>query len=429
MSDSLLNRRSMLASSLFAGAASALPASALAAVAMPGADLFARNEDAYWGALRKQFLIPAGVVNLNNGTVGASPRPVLQAIYDSYELTEQMTQPGPEDYPIWGYGAWTEFREPFARFMGARVDQMAVLRNATEANNVVAGGFEMKPGEEVLITDEEHGSGEQPWVLRAKRYGIVVKKVMLPKPCKDAAQVLNLINDAITPNTRIIFVSHISTSTGVVLPAKEIAALARTKGIISAFDGAHASGMMKVDLNDIGCDIYTGSMHKWLFATKGTGFLYVRDKSVMERMWPTTVTGGWDAPVRDVDRYSQIGSANIPAMMGLNAAIVLANSIGIERIEKRHRFLTDYLHGEMMKRGAVDLTSPDPTMRCAIATVEVSPVKRMELETWLWTNHRIRIRGGEPGKLRLSTPYYLEKTDIDHFLDKFDAFRKMKGLI
>lgn len=424
----MIDRRSMLASSLFAGAASALPASAWAAVEMPGADLFARNEDAYWAALRKQFLIPEGVVNLNNGTVGSSPRPVLKAIYDSYELTEQMTQPGAEDYPIWGYGAWTDFRAPFAAMMGARTDQMAVLRNATEANNVVAGGFDMKPGEEVIITDEEHGSGEQPWVLRAKRHGIVVKKVALPKPAKTPADILNRISDAITPQTRIIFVSHISTASGLVLPAKEIAALARSKGIVSAFDGAHAAGMMKVDLNDIGCDIYTGSMHKWLFATKGTGFLYVRDAAVRERMWPTIVTGGWDAPGRDVDRYAQIGSSNIPAMMGLNAAVALANTIGIGRIEKRHRFLADYLHGQMMKRGAADLTSPDPAMRCAIVTVEVSPVKRMELESWLWTNHRIRVRGGEPGKLRLSTPYYLQLADIDRFLEQFDAFRRMKGI-
>lgn len=424
----MFDRRSMLANSLFAGAASALPVAALAEVPLPGADLYARNEDAYWAALRKQFLIPAGVVNLNNGTVGSSPRPVLKAIYDSYELTEQMTQPEPEGYPIWGYGPWTEFRAPFAQLMGARVDQMAVLRNATEANNVVAGGFDMKPGDEVLISDEEHGSGEQPWMLRAKRYGIVVKKFNLPKPALTPADILNRINDAITPQTRIIFVSHISTNSGLILPAKEIAALARSKGIISAFDGAHAAGMLKVDLNDIGCDIYTGSMHKWLFATKGTGFLYVRDKGVMERLWPSTVTGGWDAPTRDVDRYSQIGSSNIPAMMGLLAAIKLANSIGIERIEKRHRFLADYLHGEMMKRGSKDLTSPDPTMRCAIATLDMAPVQMHELMDWMWANHRIRVRGGAPSRIRLSTPYYLEKADIDRFLDRFDAFRKMKGI-
>jgi len=424
----MLDRRAFLASGTLAGALSTIPTAALAAVEMPATALYDRDEDAYWASLRKQFLIPDGVINLNNGTVGSSPRPVLKAVFDSYELTEQMTQAGAEDYPIWGYGPWPEFRAPFAKFMGATVDQMAILRNATEANSYIGNGFDMKAGDEVLMTDEEHGSGISPWALRAKRYGIVVKTFAMPKPPKSPADILNRINDAITPKTRIIFVSHISTATGVILPAKEIAALARSKGIISAFDGAHVPGMMRVDLNDIGCDLYTGSMHKWLFAPKGTGFLYLRDESVMDRVWNTLATGGWDDPTRKADRYMQIGSSNIPAMMGLNAAIALAENIGIDRIEKRHRQLSDYLHGEMMKRGAESWTSPDPAMRCAISTVNVPPVSRMELEEWLWKNHRIRVRGGEPSKLRLSTPYYLSKADLDRFLEQFDAFRKMKGI-
>jgi selenocysteine lyase/cysteine desulfurase len=428
----MLDRRSFLASAAIAGAAAPFTAEAMAAtltsVALPGADLFGKNEDAYWAQLRKQFLIPTDVINLNNGTVGSSPRPVLKAVFDSYELTEQMTQPGSEDYPIWGYGPWPEFRAPFAKLMGAQVDQMAILRNATEANSYIGNGFDMKAGDEVLMSDEEHGSGISPWALRAKRYGIVVKTFAMPKPPKGPDEILNRINDAMTPKTKIIFVSHISTTTGVVLPAKAISALARSKGIVSAFDGAHAPGMMKVDLNDIGCDLYTGSMHKWLFAPKGTGFLYLRDESVMNRVWNTLATGGWDDPKRKADRYMQIGSSNIPSMMGLNAAVQLAETIGIERIEKRHRYLTDYLHGEMMKRGAQSWTSPDPAMRCAISTVNVPPVSRMELQEWLWKTHKIRVRGGEPSKLRLSTPYYLSKADLDRFLEKFDEFRKMKGI-
>lgn len=428
----MLDRRSFLASATTAGVLAPMGVEAVAAglvpAAMPTAGLYEKDEDAYWAQIRKQFLIPADVVNLNNGTVGSSPRPVLKAVFDSYELTEQMTQAGSEDYPIWGYGPWVEFRKPFADFVGAAVDQMAILRNATEANSYIANGLDMKAGDEVLMSDEEHGSGEQPWNLRAKRYGIVVKKFAMPKPPKGPEEILNRINDAITPRTRIIFVSHISTATGVVLPAREIAALARSKGILSAFDGAHVPGMMKLDLNDMGCDLYTGSMHKWLFAPKGTGFLYLRDESVMDRVWNTLATGGWDDPTRKADRYMQIGSSNIPTMMGLNAAVGLAQSIGITRIEKRHRQLTDYLHAAMIARGAQDWTSPDPAMRCAISTVNVPPVSRMELQDWLWKNHRIRVRGGEPSKLRLSTPYYLSKADIDRFLDRFDAFRKMKGI-
>lgn len=424
----MLNRRSFLGSAAAASLAQPIGAAALTSVPLPAADLHGRDADAYWQTLRRQFLIPADVINLNVGTVGSSPRPVLKAIFDSFEQTEQMTQAGSEDYPIWGYGAWDEFRKPFADFMGARVEQMAILRNCTEANSYIANGLDMKPGDEVLISDQEHGSGEMPWMLRQRRYGIAVKKFALPKPPKNAADILNRINDAITPRTRIIFVSHISTATGLVLPAKEIAALARSKGILSAFDGAHAPGMMKVDLNDIGCDLYTGSMHKWLFATKGTGFLYLRDKSVMDRVWNTLATGGYDDPGRSADRYMQIGSSCIPTLMGLNAAIALAQTIGIDRIEARHRMLADYMHAEMMKRGAESWTSSEPALRCGITTVNVPPVSRIELQDWLWTKHKVRVRGGDPSKLRLSTPYFMSKTDIDRFLDLFDQFRKMKGI-
>lgn len=424
----MFDRRSFLGSAAGLSLAGPAGAHALKNVPLPAADLYSRNQDAYWQALRQQFLIPADVVNLNVGTVGSSPRPVLKAIFDGFEQTEQMTQAASEDYPIWGYGPWEEYRKPFADFMGARVEQMAILRNCTEANSYVANGFDMKAGDEVLISDEEHGSGEMPWMLRSRRYGVVVKKFAMPKPPKNAAEILNRINDAITPNTRIIFVSHISTATGVVLPVKEIAALARSKGIVSAFDGAHAPGMIKVDLNDIGCDLYTGSMHKWLFATKGTGFLYLRDKSVMDRVWNTIATGGYDDSTRMADRYMQIGSSCIPTLMGLNAAIALANQIGMDRIEARGRSLADYIHSQMVKRGAESWTSPDPYLRGAIATVNIPPVQRMELQDWLWTNHKVRVRGGNPSKLRLATPYFMTKADIDRFLGLFDEYRRMKGI-
>lgn len=423
----MLDRRSFLGSAAAASMAMPAGAQALQTVPLPASDLHGRDEAACWAALRRQFLIPADVVNLNVGTVGSSPRPVLKAIVDGFEQTEQMTQAGSEDYPIWGYGSWDEYRRPFADFMGAKVDQIAILRNCTEANNYIANGFDMTPGDEVLISDEEHGSGEMPWMLRQRRYGIVVKSFAMPKPPKNAAEILERIEAAITPRTQIIFVSHISTATGVVLPAKQIAALARSRGIISAFDGAHVPGMIKVDLNDIGCDLYTGSMHKWLFATKGTGFLYLRDKGVMDRVWNSIATGGYDDPTRMADRYMQIGSSCIPTLMGLNAAIGFANSIGMDRIEARNRMLADYIHAEMMKRGAESWTSPDPALRGAIVTVNVLPVQRMELQEWLWKNHKVRIRGGNPSKLRLATPYFLSKADIDRFLALFDEFRKMKG--
>lgn len=394
---------------------------------LPDRSVLDKNEDGYWAEIRQQFLIPDDEVYLNNGTVGSSPAPVLRAIFDGYNTTEKMDQHDPEDYPIWGYASWNEFRDPLGVFVGCSRDELALLRNATEANSYIANGIDMKPGDQVLMTDQEHPGGEHPWDLKAKRYGIVIKKVALPRPVKDTAQVLNLFNDAITPRTRVIFFSHITTFSGVVLPAKELCALARTKGVLSAVDGAHVIGMMRLNLHDIGCDMYSSSPHKWLMATKGTGFLYVRDE-VIDRLWNTIATEGWDDSKIRAERFQRVGSSNVPALWGLRASIKLANDIGMDRIERRHRQLADYVLEEMQKRGAESWTSPDPALRCGIITVNTPPVPRMDLENWLWQSHKIRIRGGDPSKLRLSTPYYLQKKDIDRFLEKFDEYKKGKGV-
>ena len=428
----MLNRRGFLSSSLALGAGLTLPQSLWAQLAsipakLPDRSRYDSNEDAYWRELRKQFLIPADEVYLNNGTVGSSPAPVLRAIFEAYEKCEKLNETDPEDYPIWGYASWNQFREPLAAFVGCDRDEIALLRNATEANSYIANGIDLKPGDEVLMTDQEHPGGENPFLLRAKRYGIVVKKITLPKPVENPAQVLNLFNDAITPRTRVMFFSHITTYTGVVLPVKELSSLARSKGILSAADGAHVPGMMRLNVHDLGCDFYSSSPHKWLQAPKGSGFLYIRDE-VIDRVWNTIATEGWDDVKIRAERFQRIGSSNVPALWGLRAAIQLANEIGINRIERRHRQLCDYMLAAMLKRGAVSWTSPDPAMRCGIATVNVPPLPRMELEHWLWKEKKIRIRGAEPNKLRLSTPYYISKQDIDRFLDAFDEFRKKKGV-
>src|SRR5579864_8321280 len=221
----IMDRRHFLSTAATGMAATlALPGTLLAqldkAPALPSRSLLDQNEDAFWAEMRRQFVIPEDEIFLNNGTVGSSPLPVLRAIFEAYNTTEKMDQQDPEDYPIWGYASWNEFRDPLAEFIGCTHDELALLRNATEANSYIANGVDLKPGDEVLMTDQEHPGGEHPWNLKAKRYGVVVKRVTLPRPVKDAAQVLNLFNDAITPRTRVLFFSHMTTFSGVVLPAR-----------------------------------------------------------------------------------------------------------------------------------------------------------------------------------------------------------------
>jgi len=229
----MLNRRTFISTSAAAAAALATQSarSDTAPVPpLPDEALYHKDEEAYWAELRQQFLNHSDTVYLNNGTVGSSPWPVLQAIFDAYRDTERLVQDDPEDYPIWGYGPWNEFRDPLATFVGCARDELALLRNATEANNSIANGIDLKAGDEVLMTDQEHPGGEHPWNLRAKRYGIVVKKLALPKPLPDAATVLNLVNDAVTSRTRVLFFSHITTVTGVVLPAKGVVCTCALEG-------------------------------------------------------------------------------------------------------------------------------------------------------------------------------------------------------
>ena len=133
---------------------------------LPDRSLLDKNEDKFWAEMRKQFLIPADEIYLNNGTVGSSPAPVLRAVFEGYTSTEKMDQQDPEDYPIWGYAAWNEFRDPLAAFIGCTRDEVALLRNATEANSYIANGLDMKAGDEVLMSDQEHPGGFSPWNSR-----------------------------------------------------------------------------------------------------------------------------------------------------------------------------------------------------------------------------------------------------------------------
>lgn len=421
----MLDRRRFLSRSAALAAIAALPEVAFnqaLAAQLPPADLFGRDEEAYWTGIRRLFPLPEDMVYLNNGTNGSCPAPVMKAVWDSYQETERMQQEDPEQYPLMGYGPFNQFRQPLADFVGCTLDEIAIVRNATEANAIMANGLDLKPGDEVLMTDQEHPSGRGPWYMRAKRYGIVVKEVKLPVPARNPAEILNAFEAALTPRTRVLFFSHLTTATGVVLPAKELCALARSKNIVSMVDGAQVCGMMPLNIADLGCDMYGSSPHKWLMAPKGSGFLYVRDE-VLDRVWSNTTSAGWDQPEIRAARFQQYGSSNVPIVAGMVAAIAFTKQIGLDRIARRHRAMADYLHAEMVKRGAESWTSPDPAMRCAITTVNVPPVKRMELEKWLWAKHKVRIRGGDPHKLRLSTPYYLLKKDVDRFLGLYDEYR------
>ncbi len=148
---------------------------------------------------------------------------------------------------------------------------------------------------------------------------------------------------------------------------------------------------------------------------------------MIDRLWNTIVTAGWDEPKLRAERFQRIGSSNVPALWGMRAAVQLANQIGMERIERRHRQMADTVLKEMVQRGAESWTSPDPALRCAIASVNVAPIQITEIENWMWKEKKIRIRGGAPSKIRLSTPYYLLRKDVERYLAAYDEYKRTKS--
>ncbi len=254
----------------------------------------------------------------------------------------------------------------------------------------------------------------------------MVKKVKLPEPVKDAPQVLNLFSDAITPRTRVIFFSHITTVTGVVLPAKELCALARSKGILSAVDGAHVTGMMRLNLHDIGCDMYSSSPHKWLQAPKGSGFLYVRNE-VIDCLWNTIATAGWDEP-----QSAPNASSESVVECAVVVRIARSNPAGEDDWHGTHRAAasrTSRLHaggdGEAWRR-VVDFARSQAALRDSDGQRPAHPAHgagRLDVED----ARRSAFAAASPSKLRLSTPYYLRKKDIDRFLEAFDEYKREKN--
>jgi selenocysteine lyase/cysteine desulfurase len=244
-------------------------------------------------------------------------------------------------FPWFGYEENTrlrELRDALAAFLGCKRDELALVRNATEANNVVTNGLDLAAGDEVLLTDQEHPGGRCGWEQRAARHGLRLNYVALPKPPASADQIVELFDRALTPRTRIIVFSHITTVTGLVLPAKQICTLARSKGILTHVDGAHAIGQLPLDLHDLGCDFYATSPHKWLMAPKGTGTLYIREE-LLDRLWVNIASGDWRNYQLKAYRFSNFGTSNLSVMVGLKAALDFFHTIGPDRIYARQHQL------------------------------------------------------------------------------------------
>jgi selenocysteine lyase/cysteine desulfurase len=377
---------------------------------------------------RPHFLIPAGVAYCNTGTLGASPREVVEALVRGIENLEAELADWPyfqaDGEPLTGYQKLTELRGQMGALMNASVDEIALVQNATMGMGFLANGLDLDAGDEVLSTDQEHGGGIGPFRLKAKRHGIVVKELpLLDAVDKGPDAVVRLFADAMTARTRVVMFSQITSGLGIHLPTEELCALARENGALSIVDGAQAIGQVRVDVKRLGCDAYAGSPHKWLMAPKGTGALYIK-RDVQERVWPTLASYAWDDDEAGAFRYMQYGTGSLPVAHGLRAALDFIDAIGMERIERWDLMLAHRLRDGLAEIPRVRVASPDDRrFASAITTFKVDGVTARQLQKDLWARKvRVRAQGDERG-VRLSAHLYVSPADIDTVLEVVRSYR------
>ena len=381
-----------------------------------------------FAAARKRFLFPTSVTYCNTGTLGAIPRDVMDVVVKGLQQLEQELPDWPyfqaDGEPLTGYQPLTEFRAEAGAFINAPAEEIAFTQNATMGMSFIANGLDLAAGDEILSTNQEHTGGIGGWRLRAKRHGVIVKELPLADALpKGPDGVVAMFADAITPRTRVIVFSHITSSRGIRMPARELCALARDRGLLSVVDGAQAVGQIRVDVKQLGCDAYVASPHKWLLAPKGTGILYIK-RDVQPRIWNTLASAGFDDESAGAFRFMHFGTGSPAVVWGLSAALKFITKIGIDRIERWDAMLSKRLRDGLAMMPHARLNSPgDARFAAAITTFAVNGHTGRELQDALWRQRiRVRAQGGDAG-VRLSAHFYVSPRDIDRVLDVVSSMR------
>ena len=409
------------AGALLAGSTAAAEARASMA-AVGDARAAAVPDEEFWAAVRREFLVREELAYMNSGTLGPMPKPVFYAVVDGYRAL--AADPGAENARQ--EQAQDALREKLADFINAAPGEIALTRNTTEGMSFVANGLDLHAGDEVLCSFHEHPGGLEPWKIKARRHGVAVKEIPFPIPPSDPAQILNLFEDAITPRTRVISVSHVTFPTGCMLPVRELAALARARGILTLVDGAHAIGMMNLDMRDLGADFYASSPYKWAGAPVGTGVLYMRRDS-QHRIWPTVASMGWDEEETGAKRYDRLSQRAGPLLLATIAALEFQNAIGRARIEQRVRSLAARLRDRLKGNPAVTLYVPDhPDLCCGLTGFTMPGIDRLAVVDTLWRRNRVWVREIDYGlnTVRASTHHYNTEDQVDRLAEGLQQIRR-----
>jgi selenocysteine lyase/cysteine desulfurase len=416
------DRRAFLGSVI--GASAALP---IVRLPVPRADAFRRlaraqqitEDEAYWAEIQRAFDLDRTMVNLNNGGCSPAPSHVLEQMIRDLRFSNEL----PVEH-MWGVlePRIESVRRELARDFGCDAEEMAITRNASESNENMIFGLDLKRGDEVIITTQNYPRMQTAWRQRERREGIVVKSVRQDTPPKSADEYVARIAEAITPRTRVIEVMHISFMTGYIAPVRRIVDLAKPKGIAVFVDGAHAYAHFPFTRDELGCDYYGTSLHKWLMAPIGTGFLYVRREKIAS-LWPLMAATA--EQTNDIRKYEEIGTHPAANHNAIAVALAFHRAIGSERKIARLRQLRDRWAKRLLAASdRVKMLTPiGPNESGAIGVVAVEGMDIGKLQGWLLAKHRIvttPLIHPEFNGLRVTPNVYTTLDEIDLFADRME---------
>jgi len=348
----------------------------------------AASAEDFWAVIQRSYSVNPNIINLNNGGVSPSPIVVQQAV----ERFNELSNEGPSYY-MWGI--LDQGREPLRRKLaelgGCSPEEVAVDRNSTDALNTVIYGLNLKAGDEVIGAKQDYPNMIQAWRQRAMREGIVYKQLSFDFPIEDDEQIVRAYEQAITPRTKIIHVTHMINWVGQIMPVAKISDMAHSHGIEVISDCAHSFGLMDFKIPDLNCDYMGTSLHKFLSAPIGTGMLWIKRENI-EKIWPLTCSA--EPHSGDIRKFEQLGTRSFPIEEGIGEAINFHNGIGPKRKEDRIRYLKDYWAKRVQSIPKVKLhTSLNPKFSCAICGVSIDGMTPGDFNSALFNQYKIHAVG------------------------------------
>ncbi len=387
----------------------------------------ASPDERFWEAVRAQFVMPPDLAVLNAANLCPSSGAVLEAVYKNTRDIDQ--DPSPANRAKFGE-AKEATRRVIAEFLRVTPEEIVITRNTSEANNLVSSGVDLKAGDEVVIFEDNHPSNNTAWREKAKRFGFTVKIVNQVNPHPGPEYYIDAFTKQMTPRTKLLAFTHVTSTVGDIFPAKELCRAAADRGILTLLDGAQSFGFLDVDLSDLQPDFYSGSAHKWPCGSKETGVLFI-NKRAHDKIWPS-IYSAYPGAVGISKSFEAFGQRDEPAIMGFAEALKFQTKIGRKAIEARSRELALALVEGFKKIDGVKIwTSLDPSRSSAVVSFLPGSLDLRKLTAALYEKDRIACatRGGQDrGGLRFSPHFYNTHKEVDRVVAAIRRYMSPGGL-